>query len=752
MSARKITRRTFIKGSAGLHLGLYVSAQGVGDMLVFRVPPDAEQDGAAVKPDDLVELGIYVKIDTDGTVTITNPRPDMGQGPRTSLPKHVAEELEVDWSAVRIEQARADSRYGSQTSGGSTSTRTFWTTMRQAGAAAREMLVAAAAQKWGVDPGSCRCELGVVIHDATGRQLTYGELVEEAAKLPVPQNVPLKNPRDYTLVGTPTPRVEGPSLVDGSGVFGMDARVPGMVFAVVARPHPFGGSLADYDDSEALKVPGVRQVMRFGGGVAVVADHTWAALAGRDALVINWNSGPNAEVDSAQIRARLQSRVGVFPSLPREVATPVEAYYDVPYLAHATMEPMNCLVDARANSCEVWAPTQAAGSVQRSVANTLRIPQQNVTVNVTLVGGGFGRRLSVDYATEAARLSRDVGAPVQVVWSRDDDMRHDNYRPASHHALRGGLNGDGQPVAWAHRAALASPSGSLFDAVLLEASEEFGPDQERPPYRIPNTSVETVRVRAPVPTGAWRSVNNTQFTYANECFMDELAAAGGHDPYELRRELTQNSRLRNCLDLAAEKAGWGDPLPEGTGRGMASFVGYGSYAVQVVELSVSPAGDVRVHRAVSAIDCGIAINPLGVQAQMEGGLSDGISTALKAAITIAGGGVEQTSFADYGWLRIDGMPEVEVHIVESTSNPGGMGEVGFPAVSPAVANAIFAATGRRVRRLPIRREDLAGWTGAPTPTPTPTATSEPTPTPTPRPTVGPEGDRIYLPWVGKEKS
>jgi isoquinoline 1-oxidoreductase beta subunit len=542
--------------------------------------------------------------------------------------------------------------------------------------------------------------------------------------------------------------------VDGSGIFGGDVRVPGMKFAVIARPYPFGGRVRTVDDTVARQVPGVRDVVRFGTGVAVIADHTWAAMAGRAALVIDWDPGPNAALDDAAIHERLVRGTGALPSLPAEAVTVVEGSYDLPYLAHAPMEPMNCTAHVQGDRCEVWAPTQAPGSCQSAIASSLRIPQGNVTVNVTLVGGGFGRRLGTDYATEAAQLSRQIGAPVQVIWSRDDDMRRGYYRPASHHVLRAALDRDGKPVAWQQRAALASTGGGLAALALDPIVTAAQPQQDRPPYAIPNTSVETARVGMAVPTGAWRSVDSTQFGFVNESFIDELAAAAKADPYTFRRGLL-SGRLRAVLDLAADKAGWSTPPPAGVGRGIACYSGFGSYAAHVAEVTVSPDGEVRVLRVVAAMDCGIAVNPLGLRAQLEGATSDGISTALFAAISIQGGGVVQTSYEDYRWLRIDGMPLVETHIMPSTQNVGGMGEPGYPSVGPALANAVFNLTGRRIRRLPIQPADLAGWTTGPTPTP-PTASATPTPPPTatdepasatPTP-PGPDRN-VYLPWGHK---
>jgi len=748
--ASNITRRRFLKGIAGLQLGVFASRLDPGALLV-RSPRAARPDGGDRGPSgavaraqaDAVPLGVFLAVGADETVTVTVPRPDMGQGPRTSLAMTLAEELEVDWTAVRVRQAPAGEQYGDQTSGGSTSTRVHHAGMLLAGATARVMLIRAAAAAWGVEPGACRAASGAVTHPASGRSLTYGQLAQAAAAVPVPprSEVSLKSVADYGLVGRPTPRIDNPDLVSGRAVFGSDVRLPGMKVAVLARPPAFGARLASFDESAALAVDGVRQVVRLGSGVAVVADHTWAALAGRDALAAAWEPGPNAGVDDAVVRERLQAALGRLPEAPAGAAVVLDALYEVPYLAHATMEPMNCVADARADRCEVWAPTQAPMPVRSAVAGRLRLAPSAVTVHVVLSGGGFGRRLQSDYAVEAAELSRAIGAPVQVFWTRDDDMRHDYYRPASLHALRGALDAQGRVLMYAHRAALARPGGDLAGAGgdAPWPAGVAGPEQERPPYDLPGVSVEQGNAALPLPTGPWRSVNNTQYTFANEAFLDELAVAAGRDPAEFRRAHVTGARLRAVLDRAVEASGWGGPLPPGHGRGVACFVGYGSYAAQVVELSVSPAGAVRVQRVTCAVDLGVAVNPSTIAAQMEGATVDGLSTALKAGIHVQAGGVVESSFVDYPWLLMDEMPVVEVHVIPSTASPGGLGEVGFPAVSPAVCNAIFAATGRRLRRLPVQVADLAGWTPE-VGTPTPPATAEPTVEPTTEPTAEPTAE------------
>ncbi len=749
-----LTRRDFLKAAAGLQLGVLWVAGQPGVFVVRAVAPSrsGHRPRPEVDPCQLVDLGLYVRIDPNNMVTVVIPRPDMGQGPRTSLAMHVAEELEADWGQIRVEQATADSRYGNQTSGGSTSTRNFWTPMRQAGAAARLMLIAAAARRWGVDPASCRAELNTIIHEPTGRRLTYGELAAAAARETVPSNPPLKSPSEFKLIGKPTRRLDARQMVRGEAVYGLDFRIPDLKVVAIARPVPFGGRAASFDDLAARQVPGVRDVFRFGSGVAVVADHAWAALSGREKLRISWDRGPNADVDDEEVWRRLRAAIGPLPDLPAAAVRSVEAEYQLPYLAHATMEPMTCTARVVGDRCEIWTPTQAPGSVQSAVASSLRIPAGNVTVHVLFTGGGFGRRLATDYATEAAQLARQVGSPVQVIWSRDDDMRHDFYRPASVHRCRGGLDADGNPVAWFERVAMATQGRGLAQLLDRRAVEDPGLFQTRPPYGIPNTSVEATNVGLPLPTGAWRSVENTQYVFANESFIDELAFAAGEDPYRFRRALIRDGRLRQVLDLAAEKAGWDDPLPPDVGRGIACTNCFGSWVADVAEVEVSSRGQVRVRRVVCAVDCGICVNPLGVEAQMQGAIADGVATALKARITVEQGGVREASFADYRWLTIAEMPAVEVYIVPSTQSPGGIGEPGFPAVSPAITNAIFALTGRRIRRLPVDPAQLAGW--RPTPTPTATHVATPTAEPTAAPTTGPTpsggGSTLYLPRVSRD--
>ncbi|MCU0493364.1 MAG: molybdopterin-dependent oxidoreductase [Chloroflexaceae bacterium] len=635
----------------------------------------------------------WLAIDTNGVATITVGKPDMGQGVRTALAMLLAEELELDWQNVRVEQAPADRRFGNQMVAGSASMRQLYGPLRQAGASALAMLLAAAAQQLQVDAASLKAEKGIISHAASGRSLRYGELVPVARTLPVPASAPLKAAEHFRLIGKPTPRVDNAAVATGQAIYGMDVRLPTMRYAVVARPPSFGSQVASFNADSAKAVPGVTDVVQIGSGVAVVASNTWAAFKGREALQITWQAGPYGQLDSAAIAESL--RAGVSEPAAASAAQLVEASYDLPYLAHAPMEPMNCVADVRADSCELWVGTQSPGGAQAAAARMLGLPAERVTVNVTLLGGGFGRRADTDFVEEAVAISQAVGAPVKLVWSRADDMQHGSFRPISHHRLRGGLDGQGNVVAWSHRIATPGIGGM---------GGQMAASNARLPYSI-RADVDAATVPQPVPTWFWRAVFSSQNGFVNESFLDELAAAANRDPFTVRRDLAQSPRLRTVLELAAEKAGWGAALPAGQGRGIAAHVEYGSFAAVVAEVRVD-GGAVRVQRVVVAVDCGVAVNPLSIAAQVEGCVADGVSTTLKSAITIAGGQVQQTSFADYGWLRIGEMPVVETHLVPSSEEPGGIGELVYPAVPPALANAIFAASDRRVRRLPVRAEDL----------------------------------------------
>jgi isoquinoline 1-oxidoreductase beta subunit len=694
----KLSRREFLGVSAGGAAGLW---------LAVNLPPSAAEAAApaGLSPD------AWLRVEPSGVVTVFLAKSEMGQGTFTGMAVLVAEELEADWKSVRVVQADADAkRFGQMSTGGSRSVRGLFDPLRTAGAAAREMLVSAAAKRWKVDRATCRAEQGSVVHAPTGRRLGYGALATAAAREPVPRDPPLKDPSRWRLIGTRVPRLDGPDKVRGTARFGLDVRVPGLRFAAVARPPVVGGKVARFDAAKARAVAGVRHVVEVPSGVAVVADSTWAALQGREALAVTFEPGPNGALDSAALTKALAEappqkparREGDVDAALAAAARRLEGTYELPLLAHATMEPMNATADVRRGRAELWLPTQAPTWAQADVAKALGLPLDRVKVHVTFLGGGFGRRAIPDFAVEAALVSRAVKAPVQVVWTREDDMRHDLYRPAARNELRAGLDAGGRLVAWHHRVRTPSISQQLFGTPqrwgdhpdVLESAIAF-------PYAAGAVQVEAAIPEVGVRVGWWRSVYASQNAFPEECFMDELAAAAGKDPLAFRLEhLPEGSRLRGALVLAAERAGWGKPLPAGRGRGLACHSSFGSHVAEVAEVSVVD-GRVRVHRVVAAVDLGVALNPDSVEHQVEGAVVYGLSAALRGEITLAKGAVVQGNFDDYEPLRIDEVPEVEVHIVPSREAPGGIGEPGLPPIAPAVANAVFALTGKRIRRLPI---------------------------------------------------
>jgi isoquinoline 1-oxidoreductase beta subunit len=573
------------------------------------------------------------------------------------------------------------------------------------------MLVDAAARSWGVAKSTCRAEDSTVLHVPSGRRIRYGELAQTAASLPIPEDVPLKDPGSFRILGKSLPRVETPRKVDGSAVFGIDVRVPRMLFASVLRCPIVGGRLESFDARVALRVPGVRHVIQTSSGVGVVADSTWGAFEGRRAVEAKWTGG-HAGLSSSGISRLLRELVQKPGNVVRRegsgeqalagAARVIEAEYQVPYVAHAAMEPMNCAADVRWNRCHIWASTQAPEAIQRQAAEVTRLPSRWVTVHTTFLGGGFGRRLRDDMVVDAVELSKAIGNPVSVVWTREDDIQHDFYRPAALSRFRAGLDADGRLVAWIHRIA-APPIGPLDDGV--NASSVQGAADL--PYAIPHLSVEYAPADVPVPVGFWRSVGHSQNAFFTECFLDEVAAAAGKDPCEFRNALLRDApRHLAVLQRAAEIARWGSRLPTGQGRGIAVHFSYGSYVAQVAEVSVGKEGALRVNRVVCVIDCGRLVNPGLIEAQMESSIAFGLSAALKGAITLEGGRIREGNFDDYPVLRIDEMPRVETHILSSAEPPGGVGEPGVPPVAPAVVNAIAAATGRRIRKLPVRPDAL----------------------------------------------
>ncbi|HWF11330.1 MAG TPA: xanthine dehydrogenase family protein molybdopterin-binding subunit [Bryobacteraceae bacterium] len=700
MSAGKLNRRGFLQVGASASAGLLVG---------FYLP---ERSKLAAQSADPVRLNAWVHIAPDDTVTFMIHKVEMGQGTVTSLSQLLAEELECDWGKFRTEFPPVDPAFGFQGVVGSQSIRTSWDPLRKAGATAREMLVQAAAQSWGVDKSVCRAESGFVVNKSTGAKLSYGKLTGAAAKLPAPANVALKDPAQFRLIGKSMKRLDTPDKVTGRTKFGIDTRRPGMMYAAIARCPVFGGKAASFDDTKAKAFVGVKQVVKTSRGVAVVADNTWSAIQASRLLDVKWDEGPNANQTSANISKTFAERAqkpGVEVSKTGDVAAglasaakKIDAVYEAPFLAHATMEPMNCTADVRADGCDVWASTQMQTLAQGAAAQASGLPATKVRIHSQFMGGGFGRRGMTDYVTEAVEVSKAIGAPVKVTWSREDDMQHDNYRPASYSKFEAGLDAGGWPVAWHNRIACPSitnsngqPPQNGIDRTSTEGSHDMG-------YGIPNKLVDYQWTEVGVPVTYWRAVGYTQNTFFVESFMDEVAVAGGKDPVEMRRKLlAQNPRLLGVLELVAQKSDWGKALPAGRFRGVAVVNNVGSYTAQVAEVSVDR-GKVKVHRIVCAVDCGHVVNPAIVEQQMRSAIVYALSAALKGKITIDKGRVEQSNFDRYDVVRIDEAPVVEVHIVPSTQNPGGIGEAGVPAIAPAVANAVFAATGKRVRKLPIQ--------------------------------------------------
>jgi isoquinoline 1-oxidoreductase beta subunit len=702
-----IERRSFLKATTaatgGLLIGYYLPESSTA---VVEAQFRPGSGGGAITPHAFVRVG------TDDVVTLIIHKPDNGQGTETSIAMLLAEELECDWSRIRTEFAPIDAAlYGGPLQGtfGSMAIRTSYEPMRRTGAAAREMLVQAAAARWGVEPSQCRAENGQVVNLATKARLTYGSVAEAAAKLPVPANVTLKDPSQFRLIGKPTKRLDTPAKVTGRATFGIDVTLPDMLHAVVARCPVFGGKVARFDATKAKAVAGVTHVVQIPQGVAVVAGNTWAAMQGRRALQVEWDEGPNATLHSAGIRelfANLVQKPGAVAehrgdgeaALPNAVRR-LEAVYEAPYLAHARLEPYACVAVVRDGTCDVWAGTQIPGQAHSTAVQASGLPAANVRVHTTYMGGSFGSRGGGAFVAEAVEIAKQIGVPVKLTYSRDDELQHDLYRPASTVRLTAGLDADGWPTAWTARIACPTWIG-LRNGVARESVEGIAP------YDIPHVHVEYHDPGIGIPTGYWRSVGLSQNAFFAESFLDELAFAAGKDPVEFRRRLLGKSpRLLAVLDVAAEKAGWGTPLPAGRFRGVAAISGFGSFNAQVAEVSVNQR-KLTVHRVVCVVDCGRVVNPSGVVQQMEGGMVYGLSAALRGNITIDRGRVQQTNFHQYEPLRMNEMPVVEVHIVPSTNPPGGTGEVATPAIAPAVANAIFAATGKRVRRLPFAVETL----------------------------------------------
>jgi isoquinoline 1-oxidoreductase subunit beta len=717
MSSDQVSRRQFVvvlaTAGGGLLLGCRVGDRAGARSTAAAAPPDLP----AFAPDAFVRIG------TDGRVTLIMPQVEMGQGMYTSMPMLIAEELEVPLDQVHVEHAPpSDKLYanplvGFQATGGSTSVRAFYEPLRKAGAAARTMLVAAAAQRWGVQPASCRAEKGSVRHPATGRALTYGALAEAAAKLPVPAEVKLKDPKDFVLIGTPAKRLDSPEKVNGTAKYSIDVRLPGLKIATLAESPVLGGKVASVDDSKAKAIPGVRQIVRLDDLVAVVGDHMWAAKQGLAALAIRWDDGPNGKVSTEDVVQELDAasrkpgvvarKQGAADSARSGAAKRIEAVYQVPFLAHATMEPVNCTVHVRKDGCEVWTGSQVLSRVQATAAKVTGFPPDKVVVHNHLLGGGFGRRLEVDFETKAVRIAKEVDGPVKVVWTREEDIQHDVYRPYYYDRIAAGLDARGKPVAWTHRIVGPSILARWAPPAFKNGLDEDAVDgSAQLLYEIPGIQVEYVRHEEPaLNTGWWRGVGPTHSVFVVESFIDELAAAARQDPLAYRRALLGKSpRAMAVLDIAAKAAGWGGKLPAGHGRGISLlYSGWDTYVAEVAEVEVSSSGELRVHRIVCAVDCGTMVNPDTVKAQIEGGVVFGITGALYGEVTLKNGRVQQSNFNDYRILRMNESPAIEVHLVRSTETPGGIGEPGTAATAPALANAVFAATGKRIRRLPLQK-------------------------------------------------
>jgi isoquinoline 1-oxidoreductase beta subunit len=716
------TSRRLLLQSGGLLLGFALLGGSSKSVFAATVAQVVENEVAAQ-----FEPNAFIRIDSGGTVTLVMPIVEMGQGAYTALAMLLAEELEVGLDQVQLQHSPAnDALYAnsllhSQSTGLSSSVRAFWTPLRQAGAAGRSMLIAAAAKQWRVDPATCKARHGIVT-DASGlKHLSYGQLADAAAKLPVPavDHVKLKEPKDFILIGTPAKRLDTSIKVDGRAIYGIDTKLPGMKIATIAISPVFGGKPKTVNEKAALAVKGVHQVVRIDEAVAIIADHMGAAKKGLLAAAIEWDEGPNFKVSSADIVRQLEEeskKQGVVARNDGDVQKALDgatqrldAIYQVPFLAHAAMEPMNCTVHMKKGSCEIWVGTQVPTLTQAAIAKVTGLSQNAVKIHNHLLGGGFGRRLEPDGTVLAVKVAMHVNGPVKVVWSREEDIQHDMYRPYYLDRLSAGLDATGKPVAWTHRIA-----GSSIIARYIPAMFKNGYDFDavesaaQPPYALPNIHVDYVRVEPPgIPTAFWRGVGATHNVFVVESFMDELANAAKQDPVTYRKALlTHNPRALAVLNLAAEKAGWGQPLPVGHGRGVSVQFAFDTYMAQVAEVEVSRDGIVKVKRIVCALDCGLIVNPDTIKAQVEGGSIFGLTAALYGSITLKNGRVEQSNFHDYQPMRMNEVPFIETHFVKSAEAPGGIGEAPTAVVAPAVTNAIFAATGKRIRTLPIDPELL----------------------------------------------
>jgi isoquinoline 1-oxidoreductase beta subunit len=716
-----VSRRAFLQGT-GLLLGFALT--GASTESVFAAPASQVVENEVT---GTFAPNGFIRINPTGAVTLVMPMVEMGQGVYTSLSMLLAEELEVKLDQIQVQHAPPDhalyvnSVIGIQNTGGSASIRAFWTSLRQAGAVGRNLLIAAAAKRWNVDPVTCRAKDGVVFDASGSKHLSYGELAEAAAKLPVPPaaNVKLKDPRDFTLIGTRARRVDSSIKVDGRALYGIDTRLPGMKVAAVAISPVLGGKAKTVDEKAALAVKGVRQVVNIDEAVAVVADHMGAAKKGLEAGAITWDDGPNGTVSNADIVKQLEEEsekpgavarnIGDVGKALAEAAQRVDAIYQVPFLAHAAMEPMNCTVHLQKDRCDIWVGTQAPTITQSQVAELTGLPQNAIKIHNHLIGGGFGRRLEADGTVLAVKIAKHVDGPVKVIWSREEDIQHDMYRPYYLDRLSAGLDAAGKPVAWMHRIAGSSVMARYYPPYVKDGLDPDAVEAAaEPPYALPNIHVDFVRVEPPgVRTSWWRGVGPTHNVFVVESFIDELAHAAKQDPVAYRKGLLgHNPRALAVLSLAAEQAGWGSPLPARHGRGVSVQFAYGSYTSQVAEVEVAADGSVKVKRIVCAIDCGMYVNPDTIEAQVQGGTLFGLTAALHGSITFKDGRVQQGNFDSYLPMRIDEVPVVETHLITNAEAPGGIGEASTSIVSAAVANAIFVATRKRLRSLPFDTDSL----------------------------------------------
>ena len=736
-------RRNFLKTTSllggGLVLGIQLGGCDSSDnprVTIKNMMSAQQQEQQSV--DTAFFPNAFLRITADNRITVHVACSEMGQGVMTSLPMLLAEELEADWSMINAEFAPAHADFenpksGRQITGGSASIRGFWQAMREAGAVARDMLLTAAAQTWDTDKDTCYAKTGSVYQRDSGQHLTYGELVEKAQHLPVPKTPALKKPDEFRIIGQSVPRLDNKVKVTGQAVFGQDIQLPGMLTATVARCPVFEGKVKRIDAQAAKKIKGVIDVFEIETGVAVVAKHFWAAKRGRDLLEIEWDEGDHAKLNSHSIHKQFIQAVNngkviidrgntkkilnlnIRDASMNHTSTKqqIAAIFETPYLAHACMEPMNCTAHVQQDRCDIWAPTQGQEPTQKTGVKITGLPKEKVFVHTTFLGGGFGRRAEQDFVKDAVLISNKLKQPVKVIWTREDDIQHDFYRPATYNRLTASVDKNGNPVAWDHAIAGSSILHRIvpFAGIIFRGKDDTSTEgAANLPYDITNLKVSYAMVNPGVPVGFWRSVGNSQNTFVTECFFDEVAALGNKDPFKLRQQLlSKKPRHKKVLDIAAELAGWGKALADDHYHGIAVAESFGSFVAYIAEVSIEGAAKheyIKVHRITAAVDCGIVINPDTVIAQIQSGIVYGLTATLHGEITIKQGRVEQSNFHDYPSLRIDEMPVVDVYLVKNAEPPGGVGEIGVPPIAPAVANAVFAATGKRVRKLPIHLNKL----------------------------------------------